>query len=59
VYAPNSSASFGGGGDFYGAVVAGKITDMGGAFIHYDRNLDKEGLTAGNPTLSAFTWRSF
>jgi hypothetical protein len=59
VYAPNAEASFTGSGDFYGAVVAGKIADMGGASIHYDRNLDKEGLTAGNPTMSAFTWRSF
>ena len=58
VYAPNSSTSFGGGGNFYGAVVAGKITDMGGASIHYDRNLDKEALIAGNPTLGAFTWSS-
>jgi hypothetical protein len=32
---------------------------MGGATIHYDRNLDREALTAGNPTLSSFTWRSF
>ena len=59
VYAPNASTSFSGGGNFYGAVVAGKITDMGGASIHYDRNLDKEALIAGNPTLGAFTWSSF
>jgi hypothetical protein len=59
VYAPNASTSFTGGGQFYGAVVAGVVTDMGGATIHYDRNLDREALTAGNPTLSSFTWRSF
>jgi hypothetical protein len=59
VYAPNATASFSGGGDFYGAVVAGRITDMGAANIHYDRNLDKEALMAGNPTMSSFTWRSF
>jgi hypothetical protein len=59
IYAPNASGSFSGGGDFYGAVVTNKITDMGGASIHYDRNLDTEALMEGNPTLSAFTWRSF
>jgi PilX N-terminal len=59
VYAPNASTSFGGGGNFYGAVVSGKVTDMGGASIHYDRNLDKEALAAGNPTMGSFTWRSF
>jgi hypothetical protein len=59
VYAPNASTAFTGGGNFYGAVVSGVITDMGGSHIHYDRNLDREALTAGNPTLSAFTWRSF
>ena len=59
VYAPNASASFGGGGNFYGAVVAGRVTDMGGASIHYDRNLDKKALAAGNWTMSSFTWSSF
>ncbi len=59
VYAPNASTAFTGGGNFYGAVVSGKITDMGGASIHYDRNLDKEALIAGNPTLGSFTWSSF
>ena len=59
VYAPNAVTSFGGGGDFYGAVVGGRITDMGGATIHYDRNLDKEALVAGNWTMGTFTWRSF
>ena len=59
IYAPNSSASFVGGGHFYGAVVAGKITDMGGASIHYDRSLDDKALMDGPPTMSAFTWKSF
>jgi hypothetical protein len=59
VYAPKSSGSFSGGGEFYGAVVSGKITDMGGATIHYDRNLDKKALMAGPPTMSEFTWKSF
>ena len=59
VYAPNSTASFSGGSEFFGAVVAGKITDMGGATIHYDRSLDTNALMEGNPTLSSFTWKSF
>ena len=59
VYAPNASARFSGGAEFYGAVVAGKITDMGGATIHYDRRLDDNALMEGNPTLSSFTWKSF
>ena len=59
IYAPNASTSFSGGGTFYGAVVAGKVTDMGGATINYDRNLETEALTAGNWTLGSFSWSSF
>jgi Tfp pilus assembly protein PilX len=58
-YAPNASASFSGGSDFFGAVVAREITDMGGTSIHYDRSLDTTAVTAGNPVMSSFTWRSF
>lgn len=32
---------------------------MGGAEIHYDPALDTKGLTTGNYTMSAFSWRSF
>jgi hypothetical protein len=59
VYSPKASASFTGGAEFYGAVVSGVITDMGGSTIHYDRNLDKKALMAGPPTMSEFTWKSF
>jgi hypothetical protein len=59
VYAPEASMSFAGSGDFYGAVIAKKVTDMGGAAIHYDRALETEGLTTGNFTMSSFSWRSF
>jgi hypothetical protein len=59
VYAPNASVSFTGGADFYGAVVAGKITDMGGASIHYDQNLNNSATTAGNPVMEAFNWQSY
>ena len=59
VYAPEASASFAGGSDFYGAVVAREITDMGGASIHYDRKLQNEALTAGNPMMGSFSWKTF
>jgi hypothetical protein len=59
VYAPNSTMSFTGGSTFFGAVVGGKITDMGGTTINYDRRLDTTALMEGPPVLSAFTWRSF
>jgi hypothetical protein len=58
-YAPNASTSLVGGSDFFGALVSGKLTDMGGTTIHYDRNLDKKALMAGPPTMSEFTWKSF
>ena len=59
VYAPNATASITGGSDFYGAIIANKITDMGGAAIHYDRRLQREAITKGNPTLTTFSWSSF
>jgi Tfp pilus assembly protein PilX len=39
LYAPNATASFSGGADFYGAVIVGQLTATGGTSIHYDRNL--------------------
>jgi hypothetical protein len=59
LYAPNATASFSGGADFYGAVIVGQLTATGGASIHYDRNLANTSFTAGNPMMSSFTWRSF
>jgi hypothetical protein len=59
VYAPNATMSFSGGSTFYGAVVGGRITDMGGTSINYDRRLDATALMEGPPVLSAFTWKSF
>jgi hypothetical protein len=56
LYAPKASVSLGGNADFYGAIVAGQVTDFGGADIHYDRNLSKGGMTVGNTTLDSFTW---
>lgn len=59
VYAPKAGITFSGGSNFYGAVVGGKIKDMGGATINYDRRLEKTALMEGPPVLSAFTWKSF
>jgi hypothetical protein len=59
VYAPNAGVTFAGGADFYGAVVANVIKDMGGASIHYDRRLQRTAMTKGNPTLTTFSWSSF
>lgn len=59
VYAPNATASLTGGADLYGAIVAHKITDMGGTAVHYDRRLQSASLTKGNPTMTTFSWSSF
>jgi hypothetical protein len=59
LYAPNASTSLTGNNDFYGALVTGVLTATGGVNIHYDRNLGKTMLTAGNTTMSKFTWRVF
>jgi hypothetical protein len=58
-YAPNSTTSITGGGDFYGSVIAKVISDMGGAAIHYDRRLQTTALTAGNPTMTTFSWSAY
>jgi Tfp pilus assembly protein PilX len=58
-YAPNASGSIAGGADLYGSIVVHVMTATGGAAIHYDRNLEKEALTAGNPMMSAFTWKNY
>jgi hypothetical protein len=31
---------------------------MGGTAIHYDRNLQRDTLTSGNPTMTSFSWSS-
>ena len=58
-YAPKATASISGGADLYGAIVVNKLTETGGAAIHYDRNLSKTAMTAGNYMMSAFTWKSY
>jgi len=58
-YAPNAIGKIAGGADLWGAIVVKKMTDMGGAAIHYDRQLQNSTLTAGNYMMSAFTWKSY
>lgn len=58
-YAPNATSNITGGADLWGAIVVNKLTDMGGAAVHYDRRLSTNALTAGNYMMSAFTWRSY
>lgn len=59
LYAPNASYSFGGNGDWYGAVIGGSLTDMGGAAIHYDRKLATTAYMAGPYTLGSFSWKKY
>jgi Tfp pilus assembly protein PilX len=59
LYAPNASMKFAGNSDFYGAVIANKITDMGGASVHYDRRLQNQYYTPGQYMLSAFNWQKY
>jgi hypothetical protein len=59
IYAPNAAASFNGGGDFFGSVVAATVDDTGGAHIHYDRRLTSQFYTVGNAMMSAFSWKKY
>jgi hypothetical protein len=60
VYAPNASGSFSGAStDFYGAVVTKYVTSMGGFSLNYDRRLLNSVMTAGNPMMTSFTWKTF
>jgi Tfp pilus assembly protein PilX len=59
LYAPNATGSFTGGSDWYGAVVVGRLTEAGGASIHYDRRLARSAVVAGNEILNSFTWKKY
>jgi len=59
VYAPDASASFSGGFDFYGAVVVNQLTATGGSTIHYDRNLLNSAFTKSNHQMTSFSWKNF
>jgi Tfp pilus assembly protein PilX len=57
IYAPKSTLSIAGGSTWYGAVIAGSMTNMGGATINYDQNLQKQAATVGSWMLDSFTWK--
>jgi hypothetical protein len=57
-YAPNATVTINGGAEVYGALVGSRIRDLGGAKIHYDRQLAGWAFTEGNPTMTSFTWSS-
>ena len=59
LYAPNASYSFGGQGDWYGAVIGAALTDMGGAAIHYDRRLASTAFMVGPYSLGSFSWKKY
>ncbi len=60
IYAPNATASLSSAvANFYGAIVTKKVTATGGFNLFYDRRLANTAMTSGNPTMSAFTWRTF
>jgi hypothetical protein len=59
VLAPNATAELKGTGDFYGALIAGKVSGGGSGKIHYDRALMNLAKTQGNPILHQFTWSSY
>lgn len=58
LYAPNANLSFNSaGGNWYGAVITGTMSDLGHAQINYDVNLQKQAATVSNWMLDSFTWR--
>jgi Tfp pilus assembly protein PilX len=58
LYAPNATLSFASNNaNWYGAVITATMTDMGGATINYDQNLQKQAATVGNWMLDSFTWK--
>jgi Tfp pilus assembly protein PilX len=58
LYAPNATLSFNSaGGDWYGAVITGSISDLGHAQINYDINLQKQDVTVSSWMLDSFTWK--
>lgn len=59
LYAPNATTQLAGQGNFYGAMVTNKVGATGGFDILYDRALQRTIMTAGNPTMTSFSWRTF
>ena len=60
VYAPRASAALSGSSThFYGSLVTNVVTSTGGFNLYYDRRLKNTAMTAGNPTMTTFSWRAF
>jgi hypothetical protein len=59
IYAPNANGIFTGNANFFGSVIMGSMTFGGNTQITYDRALQQSSMTAGNPVMSTFTWRTF
>jgi len=58
LYAPNATLAFNSNnGNWYGAVITGNMSDMGGATISYDQNLQRQDVIVGNWMLNSFTWK--
>lgn len=59
IYAPNAHANFTGTADLYGSVITRTLSSSGTAGIYYDRRLQTSAVTAANPVMTTFTWRTF
>jgi Tfp pilus assembly protein PilX len=60
LYAPNATVqNQSTGADWYGAVIARRVTDSGHATIHWDRRLSLSAMTLGPWMMNSFTWRRF
>jgi Tfp pilus assembly protein PilX len=59
VYAPDAQFTMSGTTDFYGAIIANKFRDTGGATVHYDRSLQQKFPTVSNYALTGFTWKKY
>ncbi len=58
LYAPKSKVTISGGGDWYGAMVVGTLTNSGGSSVHYDRSLKNSG-TGDTPAVLSFNRKTF
>jgi hypothetical protein len=60
LYAPNATVqNQSANAEWYGAVIARRVTDAGHAVIHYDRNLKNNALMVGPWMMDSFSWRRF
>jgi hypothetical protein len=60
LYAPNATVqNQSTGAQWFGAVIAKKVTDAGHAVIHYDRHLSSEFMLVGPWMMDSFSWRKF